>query len=82
MDQRAVVPLPAKLGLLARAAGAALLPAGPSTAAPLPATRHLVAAVAAAPAPPPVPGRLVWLLELFADLDSRQGAASAGRTGA
>jgi hypothetical protein len=37
-------------------------------------------AVANAPAPRPEPNRLIWLLELFAELDSRQAVASTGRS--
>jgi phytoene synthase len=81
VDRRAVVPFGIKIGLLAQATGAALLPSGPATAAPLPATRYLVASAAPDPAPVAL-GRLEWLLNLFADLDQRQGAASAERTGA
>ncbi len=80
VDRRAVVPFPAKLGLLAGAVGAAVRPGGMVVAPPVPAARHLVAAVAASPGPRPASGRLVWLIELFTDLDQRQGVASEARS--
>lgn len=79
LERRAVVPGAAKLMLLARAAAAAARRGGSVVAPPLPAVRHLVATVAASPAPTPLPGRLVWVIELFAALDARQTLASGER---
>ena len=75
VDARTVIPARHKLALLARSLAAAAIAAPPDPAPPLPATRHLVAAIAASPALAHGPGRLVWLIELFADLDSRQLAS-------
>lgn len=71
IDTRATVSTRAKLGLLARATAASLRPGAAITAPPVPAARHLVMAVAATATPPP-PNRVIWLLELFAQLDARQ----------
>lgn len=91
LERRAVVPGAVKLGLVARAAVRSVmpgvLPGGGCEAFPLPAVRHLVAAVGACPVGVPVPvlasglslGRLVWVIELFASLDARQAMASAER---
>ncbi len=79
VDRRAVVPGVAKLGIVARAAMGAMVPRGPVGAPPVPAARHLVAAVAASAGPGRAPGRLVWLIELFADLNARQSVASGER---
>ncbi len=79
INSRAVVPAGGKFVLLGRAVAAAMLPGGSVAAPPAPAVRHLVAAVAATPAPPAAPGGLVWLIELFAELDSRQAIAAANR---
>ena len=78
VDARAVVPGAAKLGLVARAGFAVLRGGGSTALPPLPATRFLVVAAAGAGVPP-APGRLIWLLELFAALDARQSGASGGR---
>jgi phytoene synthase len=80
VDRRAVVPLGRKVAAVGWASVASVLPAGSVDAPALAAVRHLVAAVATSPVPRPSPGRLVWLLELFAELDSRQSVASVGRT--
>lgn len=88
VDTRAVVPGGVKLAAVGRAVVMAAVPGGVvSGRAGLggvhPAARHLVAAVATSAGPRPKPGRLVWLLELFAELDSRNagGAVSAARSG-
>jgi phytoene synthase len=80
VDGRAVVPGSRKLLALGRATLLAVVPGGSIAAPALPAVRHLVMAVANAPAPRPAPNRLIWLLELFAELDSRQTMASTGRS--
>lgn len=82
LERRAVVPGRVKVGLLARAVWASAMPGrrdGLVEAPALLAVGHLVAAVAASPAPAVAPGRLVWVLELFASLDARQAMAPAGR---
>jgi phytoene synthase len=80
IDHRAVVPGARKLMALGRAAVMATARGGCVQGPALPAVRHLVMAVANAPAPRPEPNRLIWLLELFAELDSRQAVASTGRS--
>ncbi len=80
VDRRAVVSKSRKLLAVGRAAVMALAPGGATDAPALPAVRHLVMAVATAPAPRAEPSRLIWLLELFAELDSRQAMASGGHT--
>jgi hypothetical protein len=75
-----VVSKSRKLLAVGRAAVMALAPGGATDAPALPAVRHLVMAVATAPAPRAEPSRLIWLLELFAELDSRQAMASGGHT--
>ena len=71
IDTRATVSTRAKLALLARATAASILPGAAITAPPVPAARHLVIAVAATATPAP-PNRVIWLLELFSQLDARQ----------
>ncbi len=75
VERRAVVPATGKLVAVGRAVGSILVPGGSVSGAPLPAARHLVAAIASSPAPRPARG-LVWLIELFAELDSRQALGS------
>jgi phytoene synthase len=77
--QRAIVTRLAKSALLARAIAASLQPAAKLAWPPLPAIRYLVE-VTAQPAPPcrPPPWRraeekAIWVLDLFAALDARQG---------
>ena len=79
VDGRAVVPTLGKVGLVARALGAAALPGGAVSEPPLAATRYLVAAVAASAGPPRAPAGLAWVLELFGALSERQAMASGGR---
>lgn len=79
VDRRAVVPGSRKLMAVGHATLMAMVPGGSTEAAALPAVRHLVLAVADAPAPRPAPNRLIWLLELFAELDNRHAIASTGR---
>ena len=79
VDGRAVVPGLVKLGLLGRAVVRAVVPVAAVVAPPLPAARHLVAAVGATSASPGAPGRLVWLIELFAEMRAREASAERGR---
>ena len=86
---RAAVPLPRKAGLLVCSLAAVSRGGTPPWAPPLDATRFLVEAVAAAPAPPQPPPRLTlaqafdrrceWLFELFVRLEQHQ-ASERGRT--
>ena len=76
VDGRAVVGVRGKLSAVGRAAGAVLLAGGPVAAPPLPAVRPFVAAIAESPVPQLRTRGLVWLIELFAELDSRQAVAS------
>ncbi len=75
--QRARVPGPAKLWLAARALAAAPWPGAGIDAPPLAAVRHLVSAVAASGPVRAEPGRLVWLIELFASLETRRSMERA-----
>jgi 15-cis-phytoene synthase len=88
VSRRAVVPLPRKLGLLARAVAAAALPARPWLGEPpLDEVRFLVEAVAAqglwaGSAARPAPwwdlgGRAVWVVRLFERLEERRGEGAA-----
>ena len=80
VDVRARVPGGQKVSLVARSLGGLVRPGGSVAGPPLAAVRHLVAAVAASPGPPVATGRLVWLIELFAELNARQADASGQRS--
>jgi phytoene synthase len=76
VTRRAVVPAGRKAWLLARSLGALALRPAREAAPPLPATRFLVEAVAAMPAPsirsaapPPLSDRILRAVELFERLD-------------
>ena len=84
VTRRASVPLARKAGLLACSLAAVPRGGTPPWAPPLDATRFLVEAVAAAPAPPQPPPRLTlaqafdrrcaWLFDLFVRLEQHQQA--------
>jgi phytoene synthase len=82
--RRAVVPLPRKLALLARATLATALPGEAEVAPPLDEVRFLVEAAAAAPrrcvevAPWSLEERLAWLIDLFGRLERRQQVGGSG----
>lgn len=82
VTSRAWVPLPRKLALAGRSLLAAPWPGPHGSTPPLDAVRDLVAAVVAAPAPPPrqrrpgLEARVVWLVTLFGELDGRQARES------
>lgn len=82
VSRRAVVSAGRKLQLLAPILTRALLTASPVDEPPLPETRFLVEAVVAAtprPQPRDFGERLVWMVELFYELDERRRPLSATR---
>ncbi len=79
ISRRAVVPAPRKLQLLAPILGKAVLTSRYVAAPALEETRFLVDAVVAAtpkPALTGVGGRVIWVLELFEQLEERERALS------
>ena len=82
VSRRAVVSRERKMWLLGRALAAAVVAPRDATAPPLDAARHLIHAVAEAPFHPPSPRpgpieqRVVWLCDLFEQLERRQMSLS------
>ena len=88
VERRAVVPLPRKAALLARALRAADNAAASEAAAPLPQTAFLVDAVLAepatdvnAPAPANLTEKVAWLVDLFERLERRDRSPGAAVSG-
>jgi len=82
ISQRAVVPAPRKLQLLAPILGRAVVSARPVEAPALEETRFLVEAVVAETpqrTPAGVGERVIWVLELFQQLEERERAALSVR---